>query len=134
MDELDCLLTESEVDDDDVEGNESAKLAFTQRMVRTWLMRPFKTKTGGAIEQGSKNENNVIRGLKKRVKQITKEEFEIGNVDEYGLVARREHLFCSSSVDGGFCLYKKNEWPRSKGLDWVLCPGNEDKRKPEYRK
>ena len=39
---------------------------------------------------------------------MSKDEYEISDVDEYGLAAKRTHRFCSTSLDGGQCLYRKN--------------------------
>ena len=107
LEELDRMLSESEVSDNDVEGNKPAALAFNQRMMRVWFMRPFKTQTGGAIEQGPQNKRSVIRVLKKRVSQFTDGVFDISSIDELGLSAKVEHQFCTTSVDGGFYLYKR---------------------------
>ena len=49
----------------------------------------------------------MIRVLKKQVSQFTDGVFDISSVDELGLSAKVEHRFCTTSVDGGFCLYMR---------------------------
>ena len=102
-------LLGADVPDNDFAANKLARIAFLQRMVPHWFMRPFASKAGGAIEEGVQNEDQVIRVLKKRVKDLSSGEYAIhGNVREFGLVAKRGHLYCTSSPDGVFALKKRN--------------------------
>ena len=81
-----ALLT-ADVPDDDLEANLSAQVAFLQRMVPIWFMRPFTSKSGGAIEQGNANESQVIRVLRNKVKKMSSGLYDIGKVEEFGLLA-----------------------------------------------
>eukprot|EP00984_Skeletonema_dohrnii_P032459 scaffold26691_cov108-Skeletonema_dohrnii-CCMP3373.AAC.1 len=101
-------LRNEEIPEDDEVAQEVAQISFLQRMVPHWFMTPFSTKAGGAVEQGIANEDQVIHVLPKAVKHLSQGEFDIGKVNEYGLLARREHRYCASSPDGVFALMKKN--------------------------
>ena len=43
-------------------------MAFLQQVCPHWFMKPGRTKTGGAIEQGIENEDQVLAVLGKYVK------------------------------------------------------------------
>ena len=113
-------LLHSDIDDGDMESNKLATVAFLQRMVPYWFMRPFSSKSGGAIEQGIHNEDQIIRVLKKKVKDFSGGLYDIhGRIREFGLLARRGHPYCTSSPDGVFALRKRNSIG---GYDFVsLC-------------
>jgi len=61
----DALLT-VEVPNNDVEANLFAQVAFLQRMVPIWSMRPFTSKCG-AIEHGNVHESQVIQVLRNKI-------------------------------------------------------------------
>ena len=102
-------LLESDVSDNDVETNKRAQVAFLQRMVPYWFMTPFTSVSGGAIEQGIANEDQVLRVLPRSLKTMSNNKYTIfGRIREFGLVGKKMHPFCSSSPDGVFTLMKKN--------------------------
>ena len=81
-------LLETDVPDDDVQSNRTAQVSFLQRMVPQWFMTPFASTAGGAIEQGVANEEQVIRVLRKKVKEMSNGAYDIsGKVREFGLLA-----------------------------------------------
>ena len=86
------MLT-ANVPDDDVGLNIIAQVAFLQRMVPTWFMRPFTSNASGAIEQGNANESQVIRILRKRVRKISSGLYSIGKVEEFSLLASAQLPF-----------------------------------------
>ena len=79
-------------------------------MVPRWSMHPFKAKSGGAIEQGSANEDSVIKVLRKSLKTMSSGGYDVyrNKVREFGLDCRRGHRYCLSSPDGAFALMKRN--------------------------
>ncbi len=101
-------LMEEDIPDDDEHSNGVARVSFLQRMVPHWFMTPFTTLATGAIEQGIANEDQVIRVLKNRVEKLSDGTYTIGDVREFGLLAKRGHLYCTSSPDGVFPLMKRN--------------------------
>ena len=68
----------------------NAKIAFLHRMMPHWFMRPFATVSGGAIEHGSANEEQVIIFLRQYVKSFSPKLYDIDPVREFGLIAKRE--------------------------------------------
>ena len=77
-------------------------------MNQHWFMKPSKSKTGGAIDQGVQNEDQVIARLPKYLKQMSRGVFSIhkNKVREFGLLARRDCNACTTSPDGVFLMMK----------------------------
>ena len=79
-------------------------------MVPQWSMHPFKAESGEAIEQGSANEDSVIKVLRKSLRTMSSGMYDVyrNEVREFGLDCRRGHRYCTSSPDGAFVLTKRN--------------------------
>ena len=77
-------------------------------MNQHWFMKPSKSKTGGAIDQGVQNEDQVIARLPKYLKQMSRGVLSIqkNKVREFGLLARRDCNACTTSPDGVFLMMK----------------------------
>ena len=65
---------------------------------------PFKSKAGGAIDQGSANEELIIKVLRKFLENYSGGKYVSRDVKEFGLIARRDCRACASSPDGVFPL------------------------------
>ena len=97
------------VADDDEENNRKAAIALLCRMVPYWFTKPLKSKAGGAIDQGSANEELVVKVLKKYLEKFTDGKYTSKKVKEFGLLAQRECHACSSSPDGVFPLLRREK-------------------------
>ena len=104
-----AALLNEDVADDDSAANKAAQISLLQRVVPYWFMRPFRSRDGGAVDQGVQNEGEVIRVLRRKIKELSRGEYAIhGEVEEFGLLAKRDHPYCTSSPDGVFALKKWN--------------------------
>ena len=103
-----AALLDTDVPDDDVAMNKLAQVCLLQRMLPRWFMKPFASQAGGAIEQGTENESSIISVLQRYVKKLSKKEYDIHKVREFGLLANRKHRVCTTSPDGVFPLLKRN--------------------------
>jgi len=56
---------------------EAKQVAFLQRLCPQWFMKPGRSKTGGAIEQGIQNEDQVLAVLGKYVKTFSNNQYSI---------------------------------------------------------
>jgi len=92
----------------DVDDN-AARVAFLQRMMPHWFMRPFQAGPEGAIYQGIKNESYVIEALPAALKKFSKGKYKARDVREFGLLVRRDLPSCASSPDGVLAIMKLRE-------------------------
>ena len=97
------------VADDDSGNNEKATKALLCRMVPYWFTKPFQSKAGGAIDQGSANEELIITVLRPYLKDFSSGKFTSRDVKEFGLLANRGCRACASSPDGVFPLLRRHE-------------------------
>ena len=101
-----------------------AQVAFLQRMMPHWFMRPFEASAGGAAASGTANELPVIDALPYNLFKFSKKVYKIGRlpeeiiscntcsskfVREFGLLARRDLRACCSSPDGVIALMKQSD-------------------------
>ena len=86
---------------------DAARVAFLQRMMPHWFMRPFQARPDSAVDQGLQNEALVIDALPRAVKKFSDGKYKIQDVREFGLLARRDVPSCASSPDGVVALMRK---------------------------
>ena len=96
-----------------------AQITLLQRMLPHWFMRPFESRAGSAIAQGTLNESEVIKLLPKCIRKFSNNKFTIHKnvysssgsyfyIHDFGLLARRDLRACASSPDGVFVLMIKS--------------------------
>ena len=102
-------LSQRDLSDEDSAANRLVTIAFLQRMMPHWFMRPFLPSAGGAVEQGVQNKNRVICVLRKRHKDLSDGDYTIhGKIRDFGLVEKKGHPYCTISPVGVLALMRRN--------------------------
>ncbi|KAL7459526.1 hypothetical protein ACHAWC_011246 [Mediolabrus comicus] len=97
-----------DIPDDDMESNKTAAVTLNRRMMPYWFPKPLQKSAGGAIDQGSANEELIVRVLRSFLHKLSGGRFVSREVKQFGLLANRSCQACSSSPDGVFPLLRRD--------------------------